>query len=71
MYNFEEYIERQIKSGYINENGAPLKCPHCDGKNFEDRNEYYDESSLVEFQVWCVDCNKSVGIWAYGDWGVV
>ena len=70
MYDIEnhhDFVEKLIKDGYIARNGTPLKC-ECGCKEFKTVNEYFEEWFRVEYQLYCTDCGKIVGIWAYGYW---
>jgi len=74
---FEEYIEQQIKDGYISEKDlSPLKCWNCESKNFKDYgHDFLDYIhghgvNLLEYKVKCLDCEKDVGYWSYGHWQV-
>lgn len=62
-----DYDEKLIKDGYIASNSTPLKCK-CGCKEFKTANEYYEEWFRVEYQLYCANCGKTVGIWAYGYW---
>lgn len=66
--SFEDYILRMVEKGYIATDGQPLKCSFCDSSKLENRNEYYEESYIIEYQVFCGTCDKQVGLWAYGNW---
>lgn len=65
------YDEKLIKDGYIARNGNPQKC-ECGCKEFKTMNEYFEfivlELIRVEYQLYCANCGKTVGIWAYGYW---
>lgn len=64
MDSFEEYYQKQIDDGYIQEDGYPLKCQFCDSTNLDWK------CNLEEKEVKCHDCGKLVGYWAYGNWTV-
>ncbi|SDX05008.1 hypothetical protein [Paenibacillus sp. PDC88] len=68
---FGEYFERMISEGYIEEDGTPLKCPHCESADVEERNHLYEDYiCLLEYQMFCKPCNVSIGQWSYGSWEV-
>ena len=75
MYqSFEDYVDDMIKEGLISENGAPLKCHKCEGKNFiEYDHDYLDYCyghgvNLLEYKVKCETCKTDVGYWVAGNW---
>lgn len=63
-------IWRDVKKGYIDRYGAPLKCYKCNSKNLEDYDEYYEEYWCVEHSVRCKECGTKLGHCAYGSWEV-
>lgn len=63
-------IWRDVKNGYIAEDGTPLKCHKCNSKNMENYNKYYEEHWCVEHSVKCKDCGTNVDHWSYGNWEV-
>ena len=65
---FEEAIKQDIKDGYINNEGAPLKCRKCGSSHITTGNEYYENYGVIEYDAICVDCGEVVGHWAYGYW---
>lgn len=65
---FRYYIWRDIKKGYIAEDGQPLKCFKCGSKEMEDYGEYYEDHLCVEYGVKCKHCGQKLGYWAYGSW---
>jgi hypothetical protein len=65
---FRYYIWRDIKKGYIAENGKPLKCYKCDSKDLEEYGHYYEEHWCIEYGVKCKHCGQKLGYWAYGRW---
>lgn len=65
---YDKYIKMMIDEGYIDNNLEPIKCPYCDENDLEDRNKYYEGGYLVECQVYCKNCGKKVGHYAYGNW---
>jgi hypothetical protein len=64
---YEEYVEELIRDGYILSDGTPLKC-FCGCEDLYETGEYYDEHSLVEYEVKCKQCDARVGYYAYGYW---
>jgi hypothetical protein len=68
--DFEEYIEQQIKDGYINERLEPLKCPMCESDNLRTNNEEFENGGIIEYDSECGDCGHKVGHWAYGSWDI-
>ena len=67
---FHEYMENQVNTGYIDNNGRPLKCQYCEGTEFKYVNEHYCQYGLEEYEFECKSCGKIVGHWAYGYWMV-
>jgi len=66
---YEKYIQKRINNGEIDGNGQPLKCPYCGSKEFDTRNEIFQAPhGTIEFEQYCVRCNKKIGYWAYGSW---
>lgn len=63
-------IWRDVKNGYIAEDGTPLKCYKCNSKNMENYNKYYEEHWCIEYSVKCKECGTKLGHWAYGNWEV-
>lgn len=39
------------------------KCKHI---HITERNQLYDEHGIIEYDVYCEDCEKYLGHWAYG-----
>ena len=66
----EEYVQDMISSGYWSENLTPIKCK-CGSTKIEDKNQYYENHFIVEYQAVCGDCGTVLGTWAYGDWGIL
>lgn len=63
----EEYIQEQIDKGYITEEGKPLKCGHCESTEL--KTEYfYEDHTIMEYEVTCGVCKGKVGLWSYGHW---
>ena len=72
-WKLKRIIKWEIKNGYIEPDGTPIKCIHCDSTELEEFNEYYIDgygSTLAEYSVRCKKCGKTVGHWAYGYWEV-
>lgn len=68
----EYYRTKMIECGYIAAEGSPIKCFHCNSKNMEKYNKYYDSAwGLVIFSVRCKDCQKDILTRFYGDWYVL
>ncbi len=65
----KKYIDKMVKGGYMLEDGTPLKCS-CGHTEFEETNKYYDNFTLVEYQVKCKACGNKVGHWSYGYWDI-
>jgi hypothetical protein len=74
--SFEDYINHMINEGFIAEDGTPLKCHHCEGKEFtEYEHDYLDHCygvgvGLLEYKLKCNNCDKNVGYWVAGHWEV-
>jgi 5-methylcytosine-specific restriction endonuclease McrA len=57
--------------GYIDKEGAPLKCQYCGSKDLNTRTFYGDGNGILEGMIVdCKNCNKNVGNWDYGHWGI-
>lgn len=72
-WKLKRIIKWEIKNGYIEPDGTPIKCIHCDSTDLEEFNEYYIDgygSTLAEYSVRCKKCGKTVGHWAYGYWDI-
>lgn len=61
---------RDVKNGYITNDGTPLKCYKCNSKDMKKYNEYYEEHWCVEYDIRCKECRAKLGHWAYGNWEV-
>jgi hypothetical protein len=71
MKSFGDYIEEQIKDGYIDGNGVPLKCVHCESKDLGSKDYYQDgRAFVVETEIICNSCGKVTGQWVYGNWDI-
>lgn len=66
--DYGAYLHRMETEGYIGDKGQPLKCLYCDSKELDERNTYYENHYIVEYQVYCKKCDKTVGQWSYGRW---
>ena len=69
----KKIIKWEIKHGYIETNGRPIKCIYCNSEELEDFDEYYLDgygSHLLEYSVRCKKCGKTAGIWSYGSWQI-
>ena len=72
-WKLKRIIEWEIKCGYIEPDGTPIKCIHCNSTELEEFNEYYIDgygSTLAEYSVRCKKCGKTVGHWGYGYWDI-
>lgn len=73
---FEDYINHMINEGFIAEDGTPLKCIHCEEKEFtEYDHDYLDYCyghgvNLLEYKLKCNKCGKNVGYWVTGRWEI-
>jgi hypothetical protein len=67
METLKEEIERNINEGYINLDLSPKKC-RCGSISFKTINRDFIENILCEYEVYCKECNQSVGYWSYGVW---
>lgn len=55
--------------GYLDKDGAPLKCPFCRCKEIETYNTFrHDQGFIEEYWVRCKNCKEHLGTWAYGSW---
>lgn len=69
----ENYVgspEQLIVEGYIEEDGTPIKCYHCEHTEFEIKDKCHIEGLLCEYGVYCKKCGKLTAYWAYGNWAV-
>jgi hypothetical protein len=55
------------KLGFINQDGSPAMCHHCGHENFENTH-HYECCYIVETDVSCKKCGRSVALWSYGVW---
>ena len=72
-WKLKRIIEWEIKCGYIEPDGTPIKCIHCDSTELEEFDEYHIDgygSTLAEYSVRCKKCGRTVGHWAYGYWDI-
>lgn len=72
-WKLKRIIEWEIKCGYIEPDGTPIKCIHCDSTDLEEFDEYYIDgygSTLAEYSVRCKKCGRTVGHWGYGYWDI-
>ena len=72
-WKLKRIIEWEIKNEYIEPDGTPIKCIHCDSTELEEFNEYYLDgygSPLMEYSVRCKKCGKTVGHWCCGYWDI-
>ena len=72
-WKLKRIIKWEIKNGYIEPDGTPIKCIHCDSIELEEFNEYHIDgygSTLAEYSVRCKKCGRTVGHWAYGYWDI-
>ena len=63
-WKLKRIIEWEIKCGYIEPDGTPIKCIHCNSTELEEFNEYYIDgygSTLAEYSVRCKKCGRTVG----------
>ncbi len=67
--DLHEYIQQQIKDGYILKDGTPVKCA-CGNTEFEMVDAHYCPYGLEEYQLKCEKCQEIVGHWAFGNWQV-
>lgn len=68
-WKLKRIIKWEIKNGYIEPDGTPIKCIHCDSTELEEFNEYHLDgygSTLMEYSVRCKKCGKTVGHWFVG-----
>ena len=61
---------KNIKLGYIDIDGTPLKCFECGSKELEDLNYDYIEHTICEYDCKCKNCGQQLGHWAYGYWSM-
>lgn len=70
---YEDMVTRLVDDGYIDYDGTPIRCPHCDGQHFKEANRDFGgdnipDGCLCEFDVVCEDCDEIVAHWAFGGW---
>ena len=63
----EEHVQDMISSGYWSENLTPIKCK-CGSTKIEDKNQYYENHFIVEYQVVCSDCGMVLGHMVIGEY---
>lgn len=51
---------------YYYDNGAPIKCPCCEGDWFYDKIRVEMDYYTMEYEIFCVWCHESLAYWAYG-----
>ncbi|MCC0684397.1 hypothetical protein [Clostridioides sp. ZZV14-6345] len=71
--SFDEYIKYLEQKGYIDSERHPVKCFYCGCKKIKiDNEEHLDGfmSPVCEYDAICKSCNKKIGHWAYGSWGI-
>lgn len=70
LENWMKEIEENISKGIIDKNLKPIKCPKCNSKDFEDKNEHYigGGHGIAEFDRHCKKCNTICGSWSHGSW---
>lgn len=66
-------MNKNLSNEYYEEDGFPIKCPHCDGERFEQT--VMDSIDVgvgtgypCEIRYWCSnpECEEEVQYWAYG-----
>lgn len=65
--SIEQWIEEEVKNGYIKEDGTPIKC-HCGGEELEQKITDTIEGHVCEYDMGCIKCGKVCGTWSYGNW---
>lgn len=68
-FRFLTYLN--VKLGYVDNCGEPLKCYNCNSKNVEDYDLYHLDgygSTLIEYSVKCKECGRYLGTWSCGSW---
>ena len=63
-------FEEDIKAGFFDEDGEPLKCKKCKSIVFMNRNEDYIANNLCEFDEHCAVCGEFAAHWSYGQYQV-
>jgi hypothetical protein len=59
----------ELKQGFINKDGAPIKCYKCGNTHFKQTNVYTEgEWGIVEYTAKCTNCGHNCGYWSYGCW---
>lgn len=62
--------KRMVRKGYLDEEGAPLKCTKCNSKNITTYMQMWGDGNgiLEEYSVKCKDCDTHLGTNSYGSW---
>lgn len=74
--SYKDYVDHLISEGLIAEDGTPLKCQYCGGKEFTEYDyDYLDYCygvgiMLLEYKLKCNYCGKDVGYWVGGHWDI-
>jgi hypothetical protein len=63
----EDFQTIEHTLGFCNDQGGPERCWNCGGKNFRETHHHM-EHVVCEIDVYCSDCEKMLGNWAYGAW---
>ena len=68
--NSEEYLLDMIKEGFLSDKYEPIKCPNCKSNNYKDKIIDRNESTIMEMERICKECNFSFGYWVTGNWQI-
>ena len=67
--SMNNFIDLEIKLGFIGEDLCPLICTNCGSEDFK-RTDHYSDHCLEEIDVHCTSCKKQVGCCSYAYWTV-
>ena len=62
----QSLYENLLQDEYIDVDGSPLKCPHCESQAIGKGRIYYEMGLDIEYEEICLACQQRVGYWSYG-----
>lgn len=67
--DFGRYKNWECKAGYISSTNEPLVCYNCNHTKFKEKiTDTLDGHTVMEKELYCLNCEKLVGYWSYGNW---
>ena len=63
----KEYT-RRVKEGFIEQNGAPIKCENCGSEDYRLHTTNRMDYIAMEKEAICNKCGHLMGIWVTGNW---